>query len=119
MAAALFNSLVDPARARAISAGTAPVERVHPEVVEAMQDLGCDLSGVRPTLLTDELARTASLLVTLGCGEACPLVRGLERIDWSLEDPAGQSLECVRAIRDRIQTRVRALIEKQGWARQA
>ncbi len=97
MAAALFNQLADPAKARAISAGTEPGNHVHPEVVQAMLELGVDLSAVVPQKLTPKLASTASLLITMGCGEACPVVPGLERDDWPLEDPKGKPVERVRA----------------------
>lgn len=117
MAAAWFGALADPARARAVSAGTAPAERVHPEVLEAMREVGVDLAGARPRLLTDELAREAALLVTMGCGEACPAVPGLERADWPLPDPKGQSVDAVRRIRDDVRARVAALLAERGWAR--
>jgi arsenate reductase len=96
MAAALFNLYADPAECRAISAGTQPASQVHPEVVEVMREIGIDLSGAKPQKLTDELARTASVLVTMGCGEVCPLVPGLRTLDWSLLDPKDQSLDAVR-----------------------
>lgn len=117
MAAAFFNALADPTKARAVSAGTQPGERVHPEVVMVMREADLDLSGVRPRLLTDELAREASILVTMGCGEACPFVPGLERLDWPLEDPKGKDLEVVRAIRDDVRQRVRDLLRERGWGR--
>jgi arsenate reductase len=110
MAAAWFNALSDPAKARAISAGMEPGSRVHPEVVEVMREVGIDLSHVRPQLLSDELASGATLLVTMGCGEVCPVVPGLHRVDWPLEDPKGKSIERVRAIRDEVRERVVALI---------
>jgi arsenate reductase len=110
MAAALFNKLADPAKARAMSAGTSPGERVHPEVVAAMKEEGIDLSGARPTKLTSELASQAQLLVTMGCGDECPFVPGLRTEDWPLDDPKGQPLERVRAIRDEIRARVEALV---------
>ncbi len=110
MAAALFNRLAGPAKARAISAGTEPGARVHPEVVAAMLELGVDLSSARPRLLTDELARGAAALVTMGCGEACPHVPGLARDDWPLDDPKGQPIERVREIRDDIEARVIRLV---------
>jgi arsenate reductase len=116
MAAAFFNALADPARARAISAGTAPGDAVHPEVVEAMRAVGVDLGSARPRQLTPALAAEAVLLVTMGCGEACPFVPGLERDDWNLPDPKGQPPERVRAIRDDIRTRVERLIAARGWA---
>ena len=115
MAAAFFNQLADPARAQAVSAGTQPADRVHPEVVEAMREAGTDLSGSKPQLLTPELAASASLLVTMGCGESCPVVPGLQREDWPLADPKGQPIERVREIRDQILGRVRSLIDSRGW----
>ncbi|HMJ12305.1 MAG TPA: arsenate reductase ArsC, partial [Polyangiaceae bacterium] len=115
MAAAWFNALSDPAKGRAVSAGTEPGTRVHPEVLEVMKEVGIDLSDQRPQFLSDELARTAALLVTMGCGEACPFILGLQRVDWPLEDPKGKPLDRVRAIRDEIRGRVCKLIEKEGW----
>lgn len=117
MAAAWFNALADPSRARARSAGTQPGERVHPEVIRAMAEEGIDLAAARPALLTEEMARGASVLVTMGCGEACPLVPILERRDWPEPDPRGLPLAQVRAIRDRIRARVVALLEEKGWRR--
>jgi arsenate reductase (thioredoxin) len=111
MAAAFFNALADPEAARAVSAGTEPGVRVHPEVVEAMREVGIDLSTAQPQRLTDALARTADLLITMGCGEACPAVPGLRRDDWPLPDPKGQPIERVREIRDEIRARVAALLE--------
>jgi arsenate reductase len=115
MAAAWFNHLADPKRALAISAGTEPGSRVHPEVVAAMQEVGIDLSAGKPQYLSDELAKTASLLVTMGCGEACPHVPGLRREDWPLEDPKGKPVERVREIRDDIRGRIVRLLSEQGW----
>jgi arsenate reductase len=115
MAAALFNRLADPARARAISAGTEPAAAVHPEVVAVMREEGVDLSQARPRRLTEELARGAQVLVTMGCGDACPVVPGAERMDWSLRDPKGLPLREVRAIRDEIRARVVALLRERGW----
>jgi arsenate reductase len=117
MAAAIFNRLADPEKARAISAGTQPGERVHPEVTTAMRELGVDLSSARPTKLTDELAASAALLVTMGCGEACPAVLGVERDDWPLEDPKGKSLDEVREIRRDVEQRVNRLLTARGWSR--
>ena len=115
MAAALFNALADPAKAQALSAGTQPGEHVHPEVQAAMSEIGIDLSGARPQRLTDELAAGAALLITMGCGEACPHVPGLERDDWPLPDPKGQPIERVREIRSEIRRRVQALVDARGW----
>ena len=89
----------------------------HPEVVQAMLELGVDLSAVAPQKLTPALAATASLLITMGCGEACPVVPGLERDDWPLEDPKGKPLERVREILAEIAKRVRGLLEAKGWSR--
>jgi len=119
MAAASFNRLADPTKARAVSAGTRPGPRVHPEVLAAMREVGVDLSGEVPRLLTDDLAASASMLVTMGCGEACPAVPGVERDDWPLGDPKGQSMERVREIRDEIERRVRRLLDQRGWGRPA
>lgn len=116
MAAAWFNRLADPARARALSAGTQPGAHVHPEVVEVMREAGVDLSRQTPQFLSDELARAASLLVTMGCGEACPAVPGLRRDDWPLEDPKGKPRSRVREIRDEIRARVERLVSAEGWA---
>ncbi len=117
MAAAFFSLLADPERAVAISAGTDPGERVHPEVVQVMRDVGIDLSAKRPQKLTSELAGGASLLITMGCGDQCPYVPGLRRDDWPLEDPKGRPIEDVRRIRDQIQDRVSALVVAHGWSR--
>jgi arsenate reductase len=115
MAAAFFADMADPARATASSAGTQPGDRVHPEVVTAMREVGIDLVGNQPQRLTDELARDASLLVTMGCGEACPYVPGLQRQDWPLADPKGRPMAEVRAVRDDIRRRVAALIALRHW----
>jgi arsenate reductase len=119
MAAAFFNALADPTRARACAAGTQPADRVHPEVVATMREVGIDLSTARPTLLTDTLAREADLLITMGCGESCPVVPGLRRDDWHLADPKGRSPAEVRAIREDIRTRVARLVSDQGWQQAA
>lgn len=117
MAAALFTLLADPSQARAISAGTQPGERVHPEVVTVMRELDVDLSPATPRLLTTDLVRGATLLITMGCGESCPIVPGVERRDWPLRDPKGQPLDVVRVIRDEVGAHVRALLQERGWAR--
>ena len=117
MAAAFFDAAADPARARAVSAGTTPGERVHPEVLVVMREAGLDLSQARPRLLTAELAAGSRLLVTMGCGENCPFVPGLEVEDWPLPDPKGQPLEHVRLIRDEVRRRVEELVARRGWGR--
>jgi len=117
MAAAFFAKLADAKRAHAVSAGTRPGDHVHAEVVEVMREVGVDLSSARPQRLTAELAQGADLLVTMGCGDECPFVPGLRREDWPLEDPKGQPLERVRAIRDEIKNRVTELLEREGWNR--
>ena len=116
MAAAWLNHLTDPDKARAVSAGTEPGARVHPEVLEAMKEVGIDLSGAVPQKLTDQLAANASMLITMGCGEACPVVPGLRRDDWPLEDPKGKPLARVREIREDVRSRVAELIQREGLA---
>jgi arsenate reductase len=115
MAAALFNQFANPSKARAISAGTEPGARVHPEVVTAMKEIGVDLSGASTTKLNDDIAQQAQILITMGCGDQCPIIQGTRRDDWPLDDPKGQSIEKVRAIRDQIGRRVKALIETEGF----
>jgi arsenate reductase (thioredoxin) len=117
MAAAFFNSLADPAKAVAISAGTRPSERIHPEVLAVMREVGMDLSSIRPRRLGSELVQGATLLVTMGCGDECPVVPGARRDDWPLPDPKGQPLDSVRQIRDEIERRVAALVNAEDWAR--
>jgi arsenate reductase (thioredoxin) len=109
MSQALFERAA-AGRHVALSAGTTPAERVHPEVVEAMRELGIDLSARRPELLTDELAAQADAIVTMGCGDACPYIPGKRYIDWDLPDPKGRPLDEVRATRDEIQRRVDVLL---------
>jgi arsenate reductase len=115
MAAAWFNLLADPTRARAISAGTQPGSQVHPEVLQAMAEAGVDLSGARPQHLTAQLAAGAQVLITMGCGDECPIVPGIVRDDWPLDDPKGRAIEDVRRIRDEIRARVAELIRKREW----
>jgi arsenate reductase (thioredoxin) len=117
MAAAFFGQLADPALARAVSAGTQPGERVHPEVVEAMREAGIELAAAKPQRLTPELAEGAAWLVTMGCGDECPVVAGVRRADWPLPDPKGQPLARVREIRDEVRERVAGFVREQGWAR--
>lgn len=117
MAAHFFRHLADPAKATAISAGTQPAERVNPAVVEAMAEVGIDVSGARPQRLTAELATGAARLFTMGCGDECPFVPGLRIDDWPLPDPRGKDLDTVRAIRDEIRARVSGLVAAEGWGR--
>ena len=117
MAAAFFEQLANPALARAISAGTRPGECVHPEVVEAMREVGVELAGRKPRRLDPALAQDADWLVTMGCGDECPVLPGLRRDDWPLPDPKGQPPERVREIRDELRARVARLITEQGWSR--
>jgi arsenate reductase len=115
MAAAWFNKICKRTKARGVSAGTQPGDRVHPEVVEVMREEGIDVAGVKPQFLSEELARKATLLVTMGCGDACPYVRGLKKLDWNLPDPKGQPIEAVRKIRDEIREPVLALATERDW----
>jgi arsenate reductase len=117
MAAAWFNRLADPSKARAISAGTDPGPRVHPEVVEVMSEQGLELANVSTTRLTEGVARRAQMLITLGCGDECPVVPGVRRDDWPLEDPKGKPIERVRQIRDEVRRRVETLVQNEGWGR--
>ncbi len=109
MSQALFER-ADGGRHTALSAGTTPAEHVHPEVVEVMGELGIDLSDRRPQLLTRELAEQADVVVTMGCGDACPYIPGKRYIDWDLPDPKGRPLEEVRAIREDIARRIEELL---------
>jgi arsenate reductase len=109
MSQALFERAAE-GRHFALSAGTTPGERVHPEVVEVMRELGIDLADRVPQALTVELARQADVVVTMGCGDACPYIPGKRYIDWNLPDPKGRPIEEVRATRDEIQQRASALI---------
>jgi arsenate reductase len=117
MAAAFFNQLADRARAAALSAGTRPASRVHPSVVAAMREVGIDLEGARPQRLTPDVTRDAAWLVTMGCGEECPVLPGVGREDWPLPDPKGQDVESVRAIRDQIAARLAAFIHRERLGR--
>ena len=115
IAQALFTRYANPSKALAISAGTAPGAHVHPEVIDAMRERGIDLTGRTPTRLTPELAARAQWLITMGCGDACPVVPGTKRDDWPLDDPKGQARDRVERIVDDIDARVRTLIDTQGW----
>jgi arsenate reductase (thioredoxin) len=111
MSQALFERTAGPSH-EARSAGTTPGDRVHPEVVEAMRELGVDVSGRLPRRLTDDVARWADVIVTMGCGDQCPYTPGRRYIDWDLPDPKGRPLEEVRAIRDDISVRVGELVRE-------
>ncbi len=111
MSRALFEREAGAAH-EAQSAGTTPGERVHPQVVEAMRELGIDVSGRVPRKLTDDLAQWADVVVTMGCGDECPYIPGKRYIDWDLRDPKDQPVEEVREIRDEIAARVRALVRE-------
>ncbi|HWA54442.1 MAG TPA: arsenate reductase ArsC [Solirubrobacterales bacterium] len=109
MSQALFERAAE-GRHEARSAGTTPGERVHPEVVEAMNELGIDLSGRTPKALTTADAEWADVVVTMGCGDKCPYIPGKRYVDWDLPDPKGQPVEAVRATREEIERRVSSLV---------
>jgi protein-tyrosine-phosphatase len=109
MSQALFEQAA-AGRHTALSAGTTPAEHVHPEVVEAMKELGIDISDHKPQWLTHDLANRADIVITMGCGDACPVIPGKRYVDWELPDPTGRPLAEVRATRDEITRRVRRLL---------
>ncbi len=113
MAAAFARRLAGD-RVRVLSGGSDPAERVHPSVVEAMREVGIDLAGERPRRATDDDARAASVVVTMGCGDACPVHAGATLEDWPVADPAGRPLAEVRLVRDEIRARVAALLSTLG-----
>ncbi|MBR7830945.1 arsenate reductase ArsC [Actinospica sp. MGRD01-02] len=108
--AAGFLAHLGEGRIEVRSAGSAPGERVNPVAVEAMREVGIDISGEQPKMLTVDAVRESDVCVTMGCGDACPVFPGKRYLDWRLDDPAGQGIEAVRPIRDEIERRVRALI---------
>jgi arsenate reductase (thioredoxin) len=110
MSDALFQRAAN-GRHQSRSAGTRPADHVHPVVVDAMREMGIDISGYRPQNLTDDLAQWADVVVTMGCGDECPYIPGKRYIDWDLTDPAGRPLDEVRAIRDDIDSRVKQLAD--------
>ncbi len=119
MAAAFFNQLADPAKARGLSAGTQPGERVHPEVLATMRELGIDLDGVKPQRLTAKMVAECRWLITMGCGDECPIAPFfVQKRDWPLEDPKGRPVAQVREIREDVRTRVVAFIAENGWGRE-
>ena len=115
MAAAFFNALAKDTRARAVSAGTRPETAVHPEVVKAMREVGIDLSHANPQYLSKDVTKDAHIVITMGCGEECPLIPGVERDEWPLDDPKGQPAAVVRRIRDDIRKRVAELVKERKW----
>ena len=112
IAAALFNKYADRSKARAISAGAQPASRVHPEVVAAMTQRGIDVSGATPQKLTPELASQSNWLITMGCGDECPVVPGVKRDDWPIQDPKGQTPQVVASIIDDVDSRIRSLVAR-------
>ncbi len=113
MAAALLDAHARGA-VQVLSAGTAPANEVHREVLESMRELGIDLADRQPRVLTTELAAGADVVITMGCGDTCPVFPGKRYLDWALDDPKGKSLEEVRVIRDEIDERVRSLLVELG-----
>jgi arsenate reductase len=111
MAAALLERHAQ-GRVRVRSAGTEPAEVINPAVVRVMGEMGVDLRDAIPKLLTDEFVRDADVVITMGCGDACPIYPGKRYLDWDLPDPSGKSVEEVRPIRDEIDRRVRNLLEE-------
>lgn len=109
MAAAFLAHLAGD-RVEVRSAGSAPAETVNPAVVEAMREAGIDISAQQPKLLTTEAVRASDVVITMGCGDACPVVPGKRYLDWKSDDPAGQGVAAVRPIRDAIEARIRGLI---------
>ena len=109
MSQALFEQAAN-GRHTALSAGTTPGERVHPEVVDVMRELGINIADRKPQLLTRELAQQADIVITMGCGDQCPYLPGKRYIDWDLPDPKGRPVDEVRATRDEIASRVTALL---------
>ena len=111
MAAGLLSHLAGD-RIEVRSAGSTPAGEVNPVAVEAMKEIGVDISAESPKILTIDAVRASDVCVTMGCGDACPVVPGKRYLDWQLDDPAGQGIEAVRPIRDEIERRVRALIDE-------
>ena len=111
MAAALLDRYAD-GRVHVRSAGSEPADQINPAVVEALNEVGVDISNEFPKPMTDEIVRAAEAVITMGCGDACPIYPGTRYLDWELDDPAGEAVEQVRAIRDEIDRRVQALLEE-------
>ena len=117
MAAAFCRESTNPSEVTALSAGTQPADKVDAVVVDAMREVGIDLADMKPQPLTAKLQGETQFLVTMGCGEACPLIPAFRRADWSVPDPAGQPIERVREIRDEIRRKVEELVDARGWRR--
>ncbi|MGY0058604.1 arsenate reductase ArsC [Streptomyces sp. LZ34] len=113
MAAAFLTHLA-AGRVEVRSAGSAPADAVNPAVVEAMREVGIDISAETPKVLTVEAVRSSDVVITMGCGDACPYFPGKRYLDWTLDDPAGQGVEAVRPIRDGIEQRIRGLLAELG-----
>jgi protein-tyrosine-phosphatase len=111
MAAALLDHHAN-GRVRVLSAGTAPAQEINPAVIEVLAEVGLDVTRSFPKPLTDDLARSADVVVTMGCGDTCPYYPGKTYLDWQLDDPAGQAPDIVRRIRDEIDQRVRELLDQ-------
>jgi arsenate reductase len=111
MAAGFLSHLAGD-RVEVRSAGSLPAGQVNPAAVEAMREVGIDISGQTPKVLTTEAVQTSDYVITMGCGDACPIFPGKKYLDWALEDPAGKGVEAVRPIRDEIRTRIEALIDE-------
>ncbi|UKZ03047.1 arsenate reductase ArsC (plasmid) [Streptomyces viridifaciens] len=112
--AAAFLTRLGPGRVEVRSAGSAPAETVNPAVVEALAEVGIDISAEVPKVLTVEAVQASDVVITMGCGDACPYFPGKRYLDWKLEDPAGQGVEAVRPIRDQIEQRIRGLLAELG-----
>ncbi|MFI6586801.1 arsenate reductase ArsC [Embleya sp. NPDC050493] len=110
--AAGFLEHLGAGRVEVRSAGSIPGERVNPAAVEAMNEVGIDISAATPKMLTPDAVRASDVVITMGCGDACPVFPGKQYLDWALDDPAGRGVEAVRPIRDEIERRVRALVDE-------
>lgn len=108
--AAAFLSHVGQGRVEVRSAGSAPADSVNPAVIEAMAEAGIDIAAETPKVLTTEAVQASDVVITMGCGDACPVFPGKKYLDWKLEDPAGQGVDAVRPIRDEIEQRIRGLL---------
>ncbi len=116
MAAAWLTHLAGDA-VEVRSAGSAPADQVNPAAVEAMREVGIDIAAAQPRILTTDAVEASDVVITMGCGDTCPVFPGKTYLDWDLEDPAGKGVESVRPIRDEIRTRVQRLVEELGTAR--